>query len=76
MFKEAVWLAAVGVLIGAAVALAVSYVARSFIHGMPSLDVVTLAGVAVALAIVIAVAAILPLRRALRVHPNIALRAE
>ena len=76
VFKDAVSLAAVGVLIGAAVALAVSYVARSFIHGMPSLDIVTLAGVSGALAIVIAVAAILPLRRALRVHPNIALRAE
>ena len=76
VFKDAVLLAAVGVLIGAAVALAVSYVARSFISGVPSLDVVTLAGVSVALATVIALAAILPLRRALRVHPNIALRAE
>ena len=76
VFKDAVALAAAGVLIGAAVALAGSYLARSFVHGLPSFDVLTLAGVSAALAAVIAVAAILPLRRALRVHPNIALRAE
>ena len=76
VFKDAVALAAAGVLIGAAVALAGSYLARSFVHGLPSFDVLTLAGVSAALAAVIAVAAILPLRRALRVHPDIALRAE
>jgi ABC-type antimicrobial peptide transport system permease subunit len=76
VFMEAVYLAAGGLLIGAAAAFAMTHVARYFIHGVPALDVVTLAAASGALGAVIAVAAILPLRRALSVNPNIALRAE
>jgi hypothetical protein len=76
VFREAVYLAVGGLLIGSVAAFAITRVARYFVHGVPALDVVTLAAVSGALAAVIAVAAILPLRRALRVNPNIALRAE
>ena len=76
VFMEAVYLAVAGLVTGATAAFAITHVARYFIHGVPSLDVVTLATASGALAAVIAVAAILPLRRALRVNPNIALRAE
>lgn len=76
VFTQAVQLAAGGLLIGTVAALALSGVARSFVSGMPSLDLLTVAGASAALALVMAVAAILPLRRALRVNPTIALRAE
>ena len=73
---EGLALAACGLVAGIAVAFLARFVARWFVEGVPSLDVVTLAAVAGALTTVTAVAAVLPLRRALRVHPNIALRAE
>jgi ABC-type lipoprotein release transport system permease subunit len=46
------------------------------VDGLPALDPLTLAAASGALAIVVPVAGILPLRRALRVNPNVALRAE
>jgi putative ABC transport system permease protein len=73
---EAVYLAAVGLLVGIGLAVALAYVARYFVHGMPTLHVSALAAAAGALALVIIVASLVPLRRALRVNPNIALRAE
>jgi putative ABC transport system permease protein len=69
-------LTVVGVLVGSGAAAAASVIARAFVHGVPALDIPTLAAAAGALAAVIAIAAIVPLRRALRVHPNIALREE
>jgi ABC-type antimicrobial peptide transport system permease subunit len=47
-----------------------------FSGAVPSIDAVTLGSVAGALSAALVVAAIVPLRRALRVNPNIALRAE
>jgi len=76
VFTDAAYLAAVGVLTGTGGALAITYVARSFVYGMPSLDIGTLAAASGALATATAIAAVVPLRRALRVNPNIALRAE
>jgi putative ABC transport system permease protein len=76
VFMEAMYPASAGLLTGATAALALTTVARSFVYGVPSLTIVTLMAAAGALAAVVAVAAVLPLRRALRIHPNIALRAE
>jgi ABC-type antimicrobial peptide transport system permease subunit len=76
VFTEAVYLALAGLLTGSVVAVGITHMARFAIGTTASLDIVTLAVASGALAAVIAVAAILPLRRALRVSPNIALRAE
>ncbi|MPZ18336.1 MAG: FtsX-like permease family protein [Luteitalea sp.] len=76
VFTEAIYLAVAGLLVGAAAAVTITHVARSVIGATASLDIAMLAAASGALAAVIAVAAILPLRRALRVSPNIALRAE
>ena len=65
-----------GLVTGILAAVAVSYIARAFVDGVPALEMVTLAAVCVTLTTVTALASIVPLRRALRVHPNIALRAE
>jgi ABC-type antimicrobial peptide transport system permease subunit len=53
-----------------------SYAARAFLFGVPPLGVTTVVVVAAALGVVVTVAAIVPLRRALSVNPNLALRAE
>jgi ABC-type antimicrobial peptide transport system permease subunit len=71
-----VYVALAGLLTGGVVAVGITHAARSAIGTTASLDMMTLAAASGALAAVIAVAAILPLRRALRVSPNIALRAE
>jgi ABC-type antimicrobial peptide transport system permease subunit len=73
---EAVYLAVAGLLIGGAAAFAIAHVARSIVEGIRPLDVTTVAAATATLAIVVAVAAVLPLRQALRVNPNIALRSE
>jgi putative ABC transport system permease protein len=76
VFAQVVRLAAAGVVAGALAAHALTYIARSFVAIVPSLDLATAAVVSGALALVVLVAAIVPLQRALRVNPNIALRAE
>jgi hypothetical protein len=76
VFTEALYVAATGLLTGFAAALAISHIGRSFVYGLPSLDIATLGAASGALGVAMAVAAILPLRRALRVNPQIALRAE
>jgi ABC-type antimicrobial peptide transport system permease subunit len=76
VFLEAAAPGAGGLLVGTVAALATARVARSFFHGMPSLDLTILAPALGALAATLAIAAVLPLRRALGVTPTIALRAE
>jgi putative ABC transport system permease protein len=73
---EAAYPAAGGLAIGALGALAAARVGRLLLHGAPPIDLTALAATAGALFAVIIVAAIVPLQRALRVHPSIALRAE
>jgi predicted permease len=73
---DAVYLAVTGLFIGGAAAFAIAHVARSMVEGIRPLDVTTVAAATATLAIVVAVAAVLPLRQALRVNPNIALRSE
>ena len=62
--------------LGLAAALALQQIASSFVHGLPRLDAVSLGAAPIALAIVVLIAAVPPLRRALAVSPTIALRAE
>jgi putative ABC transport system permease protein len=76
VFAQMVRVTVAGLLAAAVAAQALTYIARSFVSVVPSLDVRTAAAVCGALAVVVAIAAIPPLQRALRVNPNIALRAE
>ena len=73
---EAAYPAAAGLAIGAVGALAAARLGQSLLHGAPPVDATALAATAGALAAVIVLAAIVPLQRALRVHPSVALRAE
>jgi putative ABC transport system permease protein len=69
-------LAAAGLVLGAAGAVALSRVVNKLLYGVTAVDPVTYAGVAALLAGVALLAAYLPARRAARVHPMIALRYE
>ena len=73
---EATYPAAVGLALGTVTALALGRAAQSLLYGVPPIDVARFAVAAAGLAGVIVIAAVLPLYRALRIHPNIALRAE
>jgi predicted permease len=76
VFSEGLPLSAAGSAVGVAAALLLSRALRWFVHDIPPVDLVSLAVVPVALLLVVVGAAALPVRRALRVSPTIALRAE
>ena len=76
VIAESLYLTSGGVALGLLAALALERVMGSLAHDLPKLDVVTLAGTPAMLAVVVALAAIVPMRRALSVNPTIALRAE
>lgn len=76
VFSEGLPLTMAGCGVGIVAAVALARLARSFVHALPSVDIASLAVVPVALLLVVVGAAALPTRRALRVSPTIALRAE
>jgi predicted permease len=76
VFGEAAAAATAGGLMGIGAALLLSRAAQSVVHGLPGPDVATLATAPGMLAAAVAIAAVLPLRRALGVSPTIALRAQ
>jgi predicted permease len=76
VFLEATYPAAVGLVLGTVTAMALGRAAQSFLYGVPPVGLVGFLAAAVGLAAVIVIAAVVPLSRALRIHPNIALRAE
>lgn len=65
-----------GLAIGAAGAVAVGYVLRSLLYGIGSIDVPALVVALIALSVIALVACWWPARRATRVDPMLALRAE
>jgi predicted permease len=73
---QAVGLAAIGVAIGLAGAFALTRVIRALLFNTDPLDGVTFAASAVVLLAIAGLSSYLPARRALRIDPTIALRAE
>ena len=73
---QAVGLAAIGIAIGLAGALALTRVIRALLFNTDPLDVVTFLASAAVLLLIAVVASYLPARRALRVDPTIAMRTE
>ncbi len=74
--REGLALAGLGVAIGLAASLAVTRVLSAFLFGVSATDPLTFLGVSVLLLGVALVASVVPARRALKVDPVTALRAE
>lgn len=73
---EGLWLTGIGVVVGLAGAVALTRVMANLLFGVSPIDVPTFALVAAFLAAVALLASYVPARRATRVDPMIALRAE
>jgi putative ABC transport system permease protein len=74
VLSRAMLLAGVGIVIGAAGAIAVTRYLRSMLFEVKPIDVVTFIGVALILAAVVFIACLIPARRATRIDPLEALR--
>ncbi len=76
ILRESVLLAALGIGIGLAGALALTRVLRSLLFETTPADPVTLAAVVGAVLLIVLVATLIPANRAARIHPTVALRYE
>jgi len=74
--RRGMTLAAIGMILGLAGALAVGRSLESLLYGMPPNDLLTLGGAAVSFALVALAASWVPARRAAKVDPIAALRTE
>jgi ABC-type antimicrobial peptide transport system permease subunit len=73
---EALRLVTAGLVLGVVVASVVTRFLDTLLYGVHARDVTTFAGVAVVLAIAAMLGCVVPARRAMRVDPMVALRAE
>jgi predicted permease len=76
VLREASWLAAIGVIAGLAVAVAMGRLIASMLYGLKSYDQLTLGGAALFLFIIALAASLIPARRAASIDPIKALRHE
>jgi predicted permease len=76
ILREALTLAAIGIVIGLPVALALGGLIRGFFYGIVPHDPLTMIGATVLMTAVAALAAWIPARRAARIDPMVALRYE
>ncbi|HXI31920.1 MAG TPA: FtsX-like permease family protein, partial [Vicinamibacterales bacterium] len=74
VLRQAMWIAGAGVAIGLASALAGARLLSSLLHGVSPYDPLTFVAVPIVVALVAAVACVVPARRAARVDPLTALR--
>jgi predicted permease len=76
ILQQGMWLAAIGGIIGMALALGGARLLKSFLYGVSASDPVTFTAIALLLLGIALLACWIPARRASRVDPMIALRAE
>ena len=76
ILREGLRLSLLGVVCGIVAALGLARLLAGFLYGVSATDPITYAAVAVSLALVAALASLLPARRATRVDPVVSLRAE
>jgi ABC-type antimicrobial peptide transport system permease subunit len=76
IMRQALGVLAIGLALGAAIALAAAPAAATLLFGLEPTDPATLVSAAVALVAVAALATYIPARRAARLNPLIALRQE
>jgi putative ABC transport system permease protein len=76
VLRQGLVLTGIGVVIGLAAAAVGAQVLRSLLFGISALDPVAFSGAALLFGLVSLVASYLPARRAARVDPMVALRAE
>jgi ABC-type antimicrobial peptide transport system permease subunit len=76
VIAQTLWLAAIGMVLGTMVSWAVARTASGLLFGVTATDPATFAGMLLVLTIVAAVAGYVPARRASRIDPMVALRAE
>ena len=76
VLRQGLQLAAIGIGAGLVGAFALTRVVRSLLFGVSATDPATFIGVVGVMALVAAVACIVPARRAVRVDPVVTLRAE
>jgi hypothetical protein len=73
---ETMRVTAIGAAVGVALAVAAAFALRAALYGVSPVDPLTLGAVVLVLAVVALLASLLPARRAARVDPVVALRAE
>jgi predicted permease len=76
ILREALTLAAIGVIVGSALALALVRMIQSILYGIAPYDPLTMIGAAMLLVTVAFLAAWIPARRAAKIDPMVALRYE
>ena len=76
VIAQTLWLAAVGMALGTIASWALAGVAGGLLYGVTAGDPATFAGMLLVLTLVAAVAGYVPARRASRIDPMVALRAE
>jgi putative ABC transport system permease protein len=74
--RQGLWLTTIGIAIGNGIALMLTRVMSAYLFGVGPMDPMTYAAVSVALAAVALLATYVPARRASRVDPVVALRAD
>jgi predicted permease len=76
VLRQALWIVAIGVLVGLAAALGAARWMSSFLYGITPYDAATFVAVPVTIVAIAAIACLVPVRRAAKVDPVAGLRAE